>query len=266
LRSVPGSLSYALVRFDDVAFDGLERVAPAQKDAVLAVSTASMSGASDSLLVLSNVRTAVNQETFQRLRRTLGNAYFVGLMASVDFRSRCRGASQAYSAYLLDAQVAERKNLARALAIWSDIVLRTAAPGGGDVARLKEQQALVERVLRTRLNARLDDRQGLADQLQGRGAGPRAEFSNQKSNLFKQALVHVQTAMQSPDPARRAAWLALARAKLLSLVRDGAGPACSGEDGGLFGRGLDPFFYLSLIDAYTALEQPVAADSAAALR
>jgi len=32
------------------------------------------------------------------------------------------------------------------------------------------------------------------------------------------------------------------------------GPACEGKDAGLFGQGLDPYFYIGLLDAYAALD------------
>ncbi|MGE3706937.1 MAG: hypothetical protein AB7I13_16815, partial [Vicinamibacterales bacterium] len=105
----------------------------------------------------------------------------------------------------------------------------------------------------------------VARQLSGPRGTVRQQFSDANSDLFQRAVADVQAAMRATDPGVRAQQLAAGRAKLLALVEKGkeSRPACRGKGTGLFGRGLDPFFYLGLVDAYTALEAPGASRSPA---
>ncbi|MQA29015.1 MAG: hypothetical protein GEU82_04135 [Luteitalea sp.] len=261
LQSVQGNLTYALVRFDDVAVEGLDEVAPQQKDGILAVTDTQGDAAPDSLWVMSNLRSVAGEQTgeqeYQRLRRLLGDAYFVGLMSSDDFQRRCENGGAPYGAYLLDAQLADRQNLAKALAFWSDIVMRSGTAASAEAARLADQRVLVESMLRQRLDVQLTTSRGRADlvaRLSGPRAGVREQFSDADGSLFGLALEDIQAALRSTDRSVRLKRLSGGRAKLLALIEKGSGPACRGKDLGLFGRGLDPFFYLGLVDAYAGLE------------
>jgi hypothetical protein len=261
LQPIQGNLTFALVRFDDVAIEALDNVAPPRKDGVLAVSVPPGDNTSDSLWVLSNVRSVAGEEEQQRLHRLLGDASFVGLMASDDFQRRCeRGSRRQYGMYLLDAQVADRQNVAKALAFWSDLMLRSGTGRPVDLARLADQRTVFETVLRQRLNVQLDTRAGRADlasRLRGTRPTAREEFSDADGTLFQRALDDIQAGLQSSDRAVRSKQLAGGRSKLVALIEKGSGPACRGKDLGLFGRGLDPFFYLALVDAYAALDSAI---------
>jgi hypothetical protein len=257
LQPVQG-VSYALVRFDDMAIESLSNIGPAQKDGILAVSSADTDAAADALWVLSNVRSVSGVEAKQRLHRLLGDAYFAALMTSDGFQRRCEsGYLGQYGAYLLDAQVGDRENVAKALAFWSDLVLRSTAGRPADLARLSDQRNLFETVLRERLNVQLntkDGRESLVSRLRGGRATAREQFSDADGTLFQNAIQDIQAGLQSSDRGVRSKQLASGRAKLVALVEKGSGPACRGKDLGLFGRGLDPFFYLGLVDAYGALD------------
>lgn len=268
LQPVPGGVTYALVRFSDVSLEPLSEVAPAQKDGVLAVASPRPDASDDALWVLSNVRSVSGEAAYQRLRTVLADAYFVSLMASDDFTKRCEGTPGRYASYLVDAQLAAPKDLSKALAYWSDLVMRSTTGRPVDNARVSDQRVLFEIALRRRLDVELQTEDGwsqVARQLSGPRGTVRQQFSDANSDLFQRAVADVQAAMRATDPGVRAQQLAAGRAKLLALVEKGkeSRPACRGKGTGLFGRGLDPFFYLGLVDAYTALEAPGASRSPA---
>lgn len=260
LQAVQGNLAFAFVRFDDVSLERLSEVAPADKAGVLAVASTRPDASGDSLWVLSNVRSVAGDAAYQRLRGLLADAYFVSLMASDDFSKRCEGSPGRYAAYLVDAQLAAPKDLSKALAYWGDLVMRSTTGRPVDNARMADQRVLFELALRQRLNVELQTQDGwsnVAAQLSGPKGTVRQQFSDANADLFDRAVADVQAALRATDRRVRSQQLAIGRAKLLALVEKGkeSRPACRGKGTGLFGRGLDPFFYLGLVDAYMALEQ-----------
>jgi hypothetical protein len=269
LQPFQGNMAFAFVRYDDLAIESLENVAPRQKDRILAVSATRGENALESLWVLSNVRITVGEQEYQRVRRLVSDAYFLGLMTNSDFHRRCEtGQGAQYSAYLVDAQLADRENVAKALAFWSDLVLRSGAGRPSEAARITDQRVLFETVLRQRLNVQMNTNDGRADlvsRLRGRRPTVREQFSDADGSLFGKALEDIEAALRSTDRTVRTTQLAAGRAKLVALVEKGSGPACRGKDLGLFGRGLDPFFYLGLVDAYSALENRTGPNRGAAL-
>jgi hypothetical protein len=266
LQAIQGNLTFAYVRFDDVSLERLNEVAPAVKDGVLAVATTRADAAGDSLWVLSNVRSVGGDVPYHRLRALLADAYFVSLMASDDFTKRCEGSPGRYASYLVDAQLAAPKDLSKALAYWSDLVMRSTTGRPVDNARIADQRVLFELALRQRLNVELQTQDGwssVATQLSGPKGTVRQQFSDANADLFDRAVADVQAALRSTDRGQRSQQLAAGRAKLLALVEKGkeSSPACRGKGTGLFGRGLDPFFYLGLVDAYAALDRASGAAS-----
>lgn len=260
LQPVPGGAAFAFVRFSDVSLEPLSEVAPAQKGGILAVANPRPGTADDTLWVLSNIRSVSGEAAYQRLRTLLADAYFVSLMASDDFTKRCEGSPGRYASYLVDAQLAEPKDLSKALAYWSDLVMRSTTGRPVDNARLADQRVLFEVALRQRLDVELQTADGwssVANQLSGPGGTVRQQFSDANAELFEKAVADVEAALRATDAPTRAQHLASGRAKLLVLVKKGkeSRPACRGKSTGLFGRGLDPFFYLGLVDAYTTLQQ-----------
>jgi hypothetical protein len=259
LQPVGGGLTYALVRFSDVSLEPFTEVAPAQKDGVLAVTSPRADAAGDALWVLSNVRSVSGEAAYQRLRTVLADAYFVSLMASDEFTKRCEGTPGRYASYLVDAQLAAPKDLSKALAFWGDLVMRSTTGRPVDNARITDQRVLFETALRSRLDVELQTEDGwsqVARQLSGPRGTVRQQFSDANADLFERAVADVQGAIRATDRRVRAQQLAAGRAKLLALVEKGkeSRPACRGKGTGLFGRGLDPFFYLGLVDAYAALD------------
>lgn len=263
LQPLQGNLTFAVVRFDDVAVENLPGVGPARKEPMLAVSSGTGTAGTDAFWVLSNVRRVAGDPEYLRTRQLLGNAYYAALFDRQDFMARCKGGSAAqYTPYLLDAHLGDRQSLPKGLALWSDLILRSGAGRPADAAAIRDQLTLVEALLKERLNVQMTTTAGrtaVTDKLRGPRGTVRQQFSDASGTLFEQAVGDVRAALNIKDAAGRTSRFNAARAKLLALIEKGDGPACKGRDLGLFGRGLDPYFYLSLVDAYLALDTAVAA-------
>jgi hypothetical protein len=258
LQPLEANLAFAVVAFDDFAVERLQNVGPAKKDNMLAVSAGPLGAGADAVWVLSNVRRVAGDAEYLRVRQLLGNAYYAALFDRQDFAARCRGGvATQYSPYLLDAHLGDRQSIPKGLALWSDLVLRLGTVRRPDADTISDQLTLVEALLRERLDVQLGTstgRSALAGKLRGPRGTVRQQFSDAQGTLFEQAVKDISTALNARDAATRQSRFAAARAKLLALIEKGDGPACKGRDLGLFGRGLDPYFYLSLVDAYLALD------------
>jgi hypothetical protein len=258
LQPLEGNLAFAVVAFDDFAVERFPDVGPAQKESMLAVSAGPLGAGADAVWVLSNVRRVAGDAEYLRVRQLLGNAYYAALFDRQDFAARCRGGAAAqYAPYLLDAHLGDRQNLPKGLALWSDLVLRMGTGRRTDADAISDQLTLVEALLRERLDVQLatsTGRSALAVKLRGPRGTVRQQFSDADGTLFDQAVKDITAALNARDAATRQSRFVAARGKLLALIEKGDGPACKGRDLGLFGRGLDPYFYLSLVDAYLALD------------
>jgi len=258
LQPLEGNLAFAVVAFDDFAVERFENVGPAKKDSMLAVSAGPLGAGADAVWVLSNVRRVAGDAEYLRVRQLLGNAYYASLFDRQDFAARCRGGTTQYAPYLLDAHLGDRQSLPKGLALWSDLVLRLGtASRRPDAEAISDQLTLVEALLRERLDVQLatsTGRAAVAGKLRGPRGTVRQQFSDADGTLFEQAVKDITAALNARDAATRQSRFSGARAKLLALIEKGDGPACKGRDLGLFGRGLDPYFYLGLVDAYLALD------------
>lgn len=257
LQPLEGNLAFAVVKFEDVAVENLPGVRPLVREPMLAVSPEPRGAASNTLWVLSNVRRVAGPAEHLRVRQLLGNAYYAALFERQDFAARCEGAVELeYPPYLLDAHVGDPQNLPKGLALWSDLVLR----GGRatDAAVHRDQLTLVEVLLQERLKVQVATTAGrtaIAERLKAPGGTTRQQFSDADSTLFEQSVRELREGLAAKDATARKSRLNVARAMLLALIKKGDGPACTGgRDLGLFGKGLDPYFYLGLVDAYLALE------------
>jgi hypothetical protein len=260
LQVAANNLTYAIVRYDDLAFHDAKDLIPTNRaDGLLAVSPpAATAGTEGGLLVLSNVRRVVGDPEVVRLRRLLSHAYVGALVRPEADVNRCGAAQRPiYRPYLLNAHLADRESLVKGLALWSDLQLTVGTARTADRALVEDQVRLVETMLSERLDFQVgnhDDWTSLAGKLSA-SASVREQFSGQEATLFRQAVDSIGSALASQGPDRRAR-LDSARAKLVELIRRGIRPACvKGGSEGLFdAREFDPFFYLGLIDAHLALE------------
>ena len=250
-------LSYAIVRYDDVAFGDLPTLAPvAGADRVVALSRTSPA-ADANLLLLTNVKTLVGEAEAQRVRRMLSYAHLAAIYRADPGPLRCAAASRtSYRLFLLNAYLADRQDVVKSLAIWSDLRLALNVTKGGEQSQIRSEIDLVNAILARQQNFHVDNKddwKALAARLSA-GATVREQFSGQDATLYRQALDAIKAAASETGPASRRR-LEDARRKLVELIRKGVGPACIvGGSEGLFNTSeFDPFFYLGMIEAQLAI-------------
>lgn len=253
-------LTYAIVRYDDVAFNDAAAIVPADRaDRVVALSKKSAPGpTSGGLLLLTNLKQRVRDDEYQRIRRLISHAHLAALFRADLAPVRCvEGSRAAYRAFLFNAHQADKTDVVKSLAVWSDLMLALTSAKKLEQAQIKDQVRLVEEMLAERQSFRVEsavDWENLAVRL-SKGATLRQQFSDQHSTLFRKALENVRGALTSTGPVRRSA-LQEARATLIELIRKRVRPACTvGGSEGLYNmKEFDPFFYLGLIEAHLAME------------
>jgi hypothetical protein len=256
----PNGLTYAMVRYDDLAFSDLAAITPTDTgDFMVALSRSARAGAApNGLLLLTNLKRRAGIEEYQRVRRMISYAHLAALFRSDLAPVRCVGGSRtAYRLFLLNAYLADRRDLVKSLAVWSDLKLALATAAKDDQSQIQDQIDLVDTMLVRQQNFHVtnkDDWKSLASRL-AMDAPLREQFSGQESTLYRQALDTIRLALSETGPSRLRR-LQEARGKLVELIRKGVNPACTvGGSEGLFNaREFDPFFYLGLIEAHLAIE------------
>jgi hypothetical protein len=261
LRTAQGDLMYAVMPYGEMAFnDARELVPPNATARMLALSTVPQGaapGRDAGPLVLSNVRTIVGEQEFQRVWRLVSHAHLAALARTEAANSRCGDAPRpVYAPYLLNAHLTDRDNVVKGLALWSDLTLSLGSTAPANRSQIEAQVAVVENMLsqRHRFVVGSADWAALASRL-GTDTPVREQFSGQVATLFRQAVSDARSALIEQGPNRRTR-LTTARGKLVELIRRGLRPSClKGSSEGLFNAvEFDPFFYLGLIDAHLALE------------
>ena len=254
----PNGLTYAIVRYDDVAFSDVPGVLPVDvDDRVVALSRGSPATNSN-LLLLTNVKARVGEQEAQRIRRMLSYAHLAAVYRSDAGAVRCTAGSRtAYRLFLLNAYLADKRDVVKSLAIWSDLQLALTATKGVEQSQIRAQVDVVNAMLARQQNFHVenkDDWKTLAVKLSA-GAPVREQFSGQDATLYRQAIDSIKLALSETGPSSRQRFQD-ARGKLVELIRKGVSPGCIvGGSEGLFNtREFDPFFYLGLIEAQLALD------------
>lgn len=288
LRLAQSDLIYAIVRYEDVAFNDATTIVPADtSDGIVAIARNRSPRADDAaaMVLLSNLKRLASDSEYQRVRRLVSHAHLAALVRADIAPTRCAGGSRtAYRAFLFAAHQGDRTDVVKSMALWSDLVLTLASAKKLEEPQLKDQMKLVEDMLAASQRLHVYNHAEW-DQLAvclARGATSgqqfsacfsttavpsvaastsasveatlRQQFSSQHSTLFGQALEQIRSAFSTAGPARQRV-LQRARVSLVELIRKGLRPACiiSGSEGRNM-REYDPFFYLGLIDAYLAIE------------